>query len=266
MGRALELLSGRVTAPGTTLTALTMNAGNSLNVRNAADGSRVELIQAWVDSQGSDIFRIRSPLMHDNVQGLRFRHVSSEVDPLMPDGFIQPLQPQDTLVVELAGSATAGDIENAAMLIYYEDLPGVDGRFMTPEEVKEKLLNLVTVENTLSLGTAGGYSGEEAIDAEFSLLKANVDYALLGYHVSAECAAVRWRGADTGNMGVGGPRNEASKQLTSRWFVFLSEALGVGLIPVFNASNASAFLLDGVQDENGADVIVTSILAELSTG
>lgn len=265
MGRALELLSGRVVAAGTTLTALTMAAGNSLTVRNAAQESRIRLIQAWVDSQGSDAFRIRSPLMHDNVQGLRFQHVASEVDPLMPMGWSQDLRPQDTLVAELAGSATAGDIDNAALLILYDDLPGVDGRFLTVAEVRDRLVHLMTVENTLALGTGGGYTGEEAINAEFSLLKANTDYALIGYHVSAECGAVRWRGADFGNLGVGGPGNDTSKQLTGRWFEHLSRAFDLPLIPVFNSSNADAVLLDGVQDENGTDVTVTSILAQLVT-
>ena len=262
--RALELITGFVTGVGTTLTALTMASGNTLTIRNGAPDAKIELIQLWVDSQGSDIGRIRSPQLHDNVQGFRFRHVSGEVDPLLPAGFTQPLKPQDTLVAELAGSATGGDIEHMCMLIHYDDLPGINGRFLSPEDVKGRLQHLLTVENTLSTGTAGGYSGEEAINAEFDLLKANTDYAILGYHVSLECACVRYRGIDFGNLGVGGPGNETDKVTTGRWFEHLSRMVGAPLIPVFNAANAAGVLIDCAQDEDGADPIVTTILAELS--
>ncbi len=266
MGQALELITGFVTAPSTTLTALTLASGNSLTIRNGAPGSKIKLLQAWADVQGAGVLRIRSPQLHDNVQGIRIRTIVGEVDPLLPEQYEQLLFPQDTLVVELSGSATAGDIETACMLVFYEDLPGISGRFMLPEDVKSRLANLVTVENTITTGTSGGYSGEEAINAEFDLLKANTDYAVLGYHVSAECAAVRYRGVDFGNLGVGGPGNDTDKQITGRWFEHLSGLLGIPLIPVFNSANASGVLIDCVQDENGTDVTVTTILAELTSG
>jgi len=259
----LELLTGFVTEPGTTLTALTMASGNSLTIRNATRDSKISLIQVWVDSQAAGIFRVRSPQLHDNVQGLRFRHVLSEVDPLMADGFAQPLKAQDTLVAELSGSATAGDIETACLLVYYADLPGINGRFIAPDALAERTCNILTIENTLSLGTSAGYSGEEAINAEFGLLKANTDYAILGYHVSAECAAIRYRGIDFGNLGLGGPGNEASKQLTGNWFARLSRRHNLPLIPIFNSANSAGVLVDGAQDENGDDVTLTTILCQL---
>lgn len=261
---ALELLSGQVTAPDTTLTALTMNAGNSLTIRNTPVDTRIWLLQAWVKAQGAGVLRIRSPQLHDNVQGVRLRTVVGEVDPLLPMGAMQRLQTQDQLVVELSGSATAGDIETASLLVYYETLPGIEMRRISAQELRERMVNLVTVENTLSAGTAGGYSGEEAIDAEFDLLRANTDYALVGYHVSTICGAVRYRGVDFGNLGVGGPGNAASKQLTGSWFKILAEVSGFDLVPVFNSANKSGLLLDVHQDEDGADPVVSTILAQLA--
>ena len=38
------------------------------------------------------------------------------------------------------------------------------------------------------------------------------------------------------------------------------------LIPVFNSANKDAILIDGVQDENGTDVTLTSLLAQLKPG
>lgn len=263
MGRALELISGFVTAPSTTQTALTMAAGSSLTIRNAPLDSMVRMLSAWADNQAAGALRIRSPKMHDNVQGIRLQVTASEVKPLFPRGVSQRLYPQDTLIVDLSGSATAGDIESAAALIYYDNLPGTDARFASVEDVMRRGLNIVSIENTLALGTAGGFSGEEAINAEFDLLKANTDYALIGYLVNGECCAVRWRGADTGNLGVGGPGDELARDLTSSWFLELSKAFNMPLVPVFNSANKSGLLIDGVQDENGTDVLVNSLFVEI---
>lgn len=261
---ALELLVGFVTAPSTTFTALGMGAGNTLTVRNAKEGSRARLLAAWADNQTAGQLRIRSPRMHDNVQGMRLHSVASSVYNLLPQGPSEKLFPQDVITAELTGSATSGDIESAAMLVYYDDLPGVEARLIDYPTLMARAKHILTIENTLVLGTAGGYSGEEALNAEIDLLKANVDYAILGYLVSAECVAVRWRGADFGNLGVGGPGNELAPDITSEFFINLSVQHGLPLIPVFNASNKGSILIDGAQDENGTDVLVTTILAELS--
>jgi hypothetical protein len=74
---------------------------------------------------------------------------------------------------------------------------------------------------------------------------------------------VRWRGVDTGNLGVGGPGTDLLKELTQKWFIWLSERTGLPCIPVFNSANRAGILLDASQDENGLDVIVNSIFVEL---
>lgn len=263
MPRAIEIIGGQVTAPGATLTALTMFSGNSLTVRNSRQDAAVRLLNMWADNQAAGTLRLRSPDLHDNVQGIRLPIVASEPRPLLPGVGKQHLTAQDQLIVELSGSATAGDIEQAFLLVQYDDLPGIEGRFLTFEEFEQLSCELVTVENTLSLGTAGGWSGEEALDAEFDLLRANTDYAILGYVVSAECGAVRWRGTDFGNLGVGGPGLADQADLTREWFVYLAQASGLPTIPVINSANMSAILVDGATDENGTDVTVATILCML---
>lgn len=260
MPKAIELLGGQVTAPSTTLTALTMFTGNTLTVRNSKQDQPVRLLTCWADNQGAGILRIRSPDLHDNVQGMRLPVVVSEAYPLLPGVGKQHLMPQDTLTVELSGSATAGDIEQAFLLVQYDDLPGIEGRFLTAEEFDAQSCELVCIENTIATGTAGGWSGEEAIDAEFDLLRANTDYAILGYLVSAECGAVRWRGTDFGNLGVGGPGIADAGWLTREWFLWLARQSGLPTIPVINSANASSILVDAAQDENGTDVLVSTIL------
>lgn len=262
--KAMELLSGFVTAPSTTFTALTVCAGNSLTLRNAVEDSRIQLLALWGKHQVAGNIRVRSPQLHDNVQGIRVFDIIGNPLNLLPDQFNQLLKPQDTLAVEVTGSAVAGDIETASLLVYYEDLPGIEGRFIDAAELYSRTKNIVTVENTLALVATGQYTGQEAINAEFDLLKANTDYALIGYLVSALCGAVRWQGSDVGNLGIGGPGNPNEKDVTSNWFLNLAINYGLPLIPVFNSANKNGILIDGQQDENGADVTVTSIFAELS--
>ena len=263
MGKGLQVISGFVTAPSTTFTAWTMGAGDSLSVRNTPEGNEIRLLNMWADNQAAGILRVRSALLHDNVQGIDAGVVASEVYPLLPDSRNQLLKPQDLLIVEQTGSAVAGDIESGSLLLYYAELPGADARLATWPQIESRIESYMLVQNTLALGTAGGYSGEEAINAEMDQWKANRDYALLGYLVSAECTTVGWRGPDTGNLRVGGPGNETNRNLTRNWFKELSMATGLPCIPIINAANKAATLIDGVQDENGTDATVTSIFALL---
>ena len=190
-------------------------------------------------------------------------------------GFIEPAKQEsiDT-ILDYAHYKEEGSCQRLIVMgclaqRYAEELrtgfPEVDGVFglNRDEEILGRIREVVAVENTLSLGTSGGYSGEEAIDAEYDLLRANTDYALLGYMTTAECAVVRYRGPFTGNLGVGGPGDPALRHMTVDWFMRLSQAYDLPLIPVFNAADKSNLLIDGAQDENGTDTTVTTILAQL---
>lgn len=263
MGKALELISGFNTAPSTTLTALTMAGTDSLTVRNFNDPAKAFILTNWTDSQGIGQFQIRSPRMHDNVQGITIGTQIAEPRPLMPVGSKQRIFSQDTLTALLSGSATAGDIETGCFLNYYEDLPGIEARLIDGNELDDRIEDIMISTNTLSTGTAGGYSGSEAINAEVDNWKANRDYALIGYQCTIQCAAVRWQGSDVGNLGVGGPGHALDKDLTGNWFRMISDMFRLPLIPVFNAANKQSILISCAQDENGADPLVTSIFALL---
>lgn len=266
MGMALELVTGFVTAAGATLTAATMAAGNTLAIRNAPFGSPIWLLNMWSDHQAAGIVQLRSPRLHDNVQGIRVRANISTVQPYLPAAFRQPLAPQDQLSLSIAGSVTAGDIETAVLLVYYEDLPGAAGRFIGQDELLSRSVDIVTVETAHTNLTTGGYSGEVALNSSFDLLKANTDYALMGYTCDIERAAVGIRGADTGNMRVGGPGDELGKDYTRSWFLDLAFRYGKAMIPVFNSANRAAILCDVADDENALAGRVIWIFAELGQG
>jgi hypothetical protein len=264
MPHALELVGGQVTNPGGAITALVMNAGNSATVRNADLNSYAALIQTWANFHNIGLWRIRSPKLHDNVQGMRFRIPVQQLDPLITPGTWQRLVPQDTLTLELQSAAGAGVIEGACMLIYYSDLPGNAARLIGIPELMQRTQNVWTTEISIVPGAAGGYSGQVAINSGFDNFKANTDYALVGYEVDTRCTAVRFTSPDFSNLGIGGPGELTVRHLTTRWFYHLTQQMGINLIPVFNAANKFGTLVDIMQDNGGATVVVTAILHELA--
>jgi len=264
MGKALELIGASGTAIGATIAALAPVTGDSLAVRAGAQDKRIDLVQFWTDVQVAGTARLRSARMHDNVQGIRQDTIISDLFPLMPLGLRQRLYPNDVIVAELAGSAVAGDVEFLLMLILYEDLAGAAGRFIAAEELFRRAINLTAVENTITTGATPAWAGSEGINAEFDQFHANGLYALVGYTVDTEAPAIGWRGPDTANYRVGGPGIETDRATTREWFLDLSRALGEPLIPVISAENKAGTLIDALQDENGADVTVTTYFVELS--
>lgn len=264
MGQALELIGASGTAIGATLAALAAVGGDSLAVRSTPADKRVDLVQFWTDVQVAGTARIRSPRMHDNVQGIRADTIISDLYPLMPMGLRQRLYSNDVLSVDLAGSAVAGDVEFVLMMLLYEDLAGAAARFIAPDELMRRAVNITGVENTIATIATPAWGGAEAINAEFDQFHASGQYALVGYVVDTEAPAVAWRGPDTSNYRVGGPGLETDRATTREWFIKLSRALGVPLIPVFSAENKAGTLIDALQDENGADTTVTSYFVELA--
>jgi len=263
-GPALDTVSGSGTAIGATIAALTAVAGDSFAIKNCPLEKMARILSFWSDVQVAGTGRIRSPRLHDNVQAMRFDTSISDTRPYMPWGVSQRVYPNDVLTVELAGSAVAGDIETITMLVYYEDLPGIAARFIGIDELMRRGTNISMVENTVATGTAGGYSGSEAINVEFDQFHAGGQYALVGYLTDTEASAICWRGPDTGNLRVAGPGDETERELTADWFIRLSRAFNLPLIPVLSAENKAATSIDALQDENGADPTVTSIFVELA--
>jgi len=242
MGRALELLTGQVTNPGATITALTPNSGDSFTVRSTDISADIELIQTWAFTGTNLLQRIRSPRMHDQAQNMRFQPTASQPYPLMPFSGSQKLYSQDPITVELTGDAAAVDL--ASLLVYYDNLPGIQARLHSPAEVLPLIDDLTTVEVDLtSSATSGNYSPTVAINANFDTLIRNRDYAILGYECATTGGTLGIRGVDTGNLRLGGPLTNLAF-VTNDWFVDLSNMYSKPLIPVFNSANVAAILLD----------------------
>lgn len=262
MGTAFEVLTGR--RASATVGAVTANTGDSFTVRSFPFESGAWIEGMWIHSNEGTTYRVRSPRLHDNVQALRYRGVADVVRNFLTDEQKQLLFPQDQLVVESAGASAAQ--HNNALMVYYNDLPGIQARLAMWDQIAPLINNLVSVEVTVAAPTtAGDWSAGTAITNDFDLLKTNVDYAVLGYTTNRAVGAVAIRGSDTGNLRVGGP-GDVEPIETRNWFVSVSRAMDTPHIPVINAANKDntlAFVADRV---TGTATIVTLNMAELGPG
>lgn len=269
-GKGMEVISGYVTAPGATFTPWTVATGNSLQIRSADVSSRVILLSAWGWNQVAGVLRVRSPRLHDFQQGIRMRNPVNLAIPNFPtygeDSVMQTLVPQDTLTVEQTGSGTAGQIETGSLLVWYDSLPGISGRFIDSPTLQKGGVNVIGQEVSITTGTTGGYSGQVTINSSFDNFKANTDYALMGICTDTRVCTVRVQGVDTGNLGVGVPGEFTIRDVQANWFIRLSDTFNTPMIPVFNSANKNAILVDAVAQQVAVTVVATLLLAELAPG
>lgn len=264
MGAAMEVITGRVLNPGATLTAVTPGTGDSTVVRNFSLPSMAHLENMWAQGATAGAVRFRSPRMHDNVQNFRTQFIAADPRQLLPYPIQQPLYPQDQIILEQSGGGAETDC--VGVLLYYEDLPGANARLAKWAEIEPRVQNILTAEVNLTTGgTAGDYGGAVPINTTFDLLKANVDYAILGYEVSVAALTVGIRSPDFGNLRVGGP-GSTQRDETRQWFLWNDMQSNFPFIPVFNAANKGSTIIDLVSTATAQAVIVDLVLAQLATG
>lgn len=249
MGRALEVVSGFNAVSTLAFQAVTNSAPNTQAIRNYPDPSTAQIVQAWMAGGGdfaNAVLRVTSPRMHDNVIGMEFNGGSNKAKRLIAPWAKERVYAQDVLTVAISDPGV-GNVAVESLLIHYDDLPGTDARLFSWAEIKPRIRHLLGIPVTIVSGaTAGQYSGAAAINSLADQLKANQDYAILGYQVmeaGTTFATVGIQSADFGNLRIGGPASLDPIE-TRGYFIDLSEDLGIGCIPVFNAANKATTLVD----------------------
>lgn len=262
MPLAIEIIGGRATNPGATVTALTANTGSSFTVRSFPQTAKAYLQEMWSHSASPGIFRIRSPRMHDNAQGLRLQVGDTAPRLLLPGPAQQAVYSSDTLTVEATGGGAETDSFYYA--VYYEDLPGVAARLAMWPEIASRIVDVAGIEvDTTTSATAGDWSGGTAINASFDTFKADTDYAVLGYTTNVAVGAIAVSGSDTGNLKIGGPGPLDAIE-TRGFFVDQSVSGGTPWIPIINSNNRGSTFLFVSDPAVSASVHVTLFLAQLT--
>lgn len=262
MGTMFEVITGRATNPAA-LAALTMNTGDTANVRAFGDGVMPLLENAWSQQATAGLLRVRSPNMHDNVQNLRFQTNAALPRPLLPLGSEQRLIPTDTLTLEIQGGGA--EVDAAAFLMYYGNISTSMGRLALWEQVKPLIRSYLTLQVAVTgPTTSGDWSAGNTLVSFTDLLHANTFYAVLGYTLDTASLAVGIVGPDTGNFRVGGPGILAADE-TRGWFKDLAVAHGTPHIPVLNSQNDGATNVVVARVGAGGTINVSLNLAELNS-
>jgi hypothetical protein len=259
---AWELVAGYATNPSGTFTGLSYTAGQSSTVRNTDLNSMVKLQDMWAKGATAGVFRIRSPRLHDNVQGIRFQNSAALNYQFLGWYPEEELVPQDQLIAEITGGAAETDA--GAFLISYDSLPGSDGNWAHWAQVKPRIEHITTIEvDTTASATVGNWSNGTALNATFDLTWANSWYAILGYVVSASVLAVAIQGPDLGNLKVGGPGN--LDLVDTRNYFVLRDTMGdIPAIPIINSANKAGTFVFAVDTVASTAVNVGLVVALLS--
>lgn len=257
---AIEVITGRATNPAA-LTAVTANNDNTFAIRSHSVEGTAYLEEIWTQQATAGEVRITSPRLHDDVVGIRMRSHANAVRRLLPEEAKQVVYSQDDLGVEIQGGGA--EVDAVALLMYYQDLGGIAARLASWEEIQPRIEALhgfpVAVAGP---AVSGNWSAGTPINTTVDLMKANRDYAFLGYTVDAEVLAVAIAGTDTGNLRIGGPGPLLADE-TRAFFVDQGRRMGTPHIPVINSANRGGTLASVCRITAAGTVNVTFLTALL---
>lgn len=261
MGAILETLTGRATNPAA-LTALTMNTGDSLAIRAFGEAVVAKVEGLWTQQVTAGFLRLRSPRMHDNVQGIRLASPAGSPVNLMPNELEQRVYQTDTLIAEIQGGGA--EVDAMAIQMYYDGVASGAARLATWDQVKPLIKNVSGAQiDVAGPVTSGDWSAGTNLTNFTDQFHADTYYAVLGYQTDAPVLAVAVKGPDTGNYKAGGPG--AQNQIETRdWFIEQSRLHGTPHIPVIQAQNKGNTQVHVARITAAGTVNVTLILAELS--
>lgn len=247
--------------------ALAAATGESTSLRWLGSATSCEQISVWgADSATKCQFSIRSPLLHDNVRGIRYGYMANptlSANSGKPQFFsspywTQPYEPTDTLIIEANG--TAADRCILSQCLKY-DSPDIQGaRLLTYQQVESRLRNIVGILVAPTGAATGDYGTSVALNSSDDRLKANTDYALLGATSDLMFTTCGIFGPDTANFTIPFP-GSWQEDIQAGWFYELARNLMQPLIPVINANNKGVTFVK-IADVGGA--ITPNIVLQLA--
>lgn len=271
MGRIIDDITAyKDNITGGAFEALSAADGESFSVRFFNQNTEATLLEAWGGNNAHKMdVSIRSPLLHDNVRGIRFAYEfnptlsGADGNPqlFLPPYWKQPYTPTDTLIVEVNGTA-ADDVTFSQSIMYDTQAP-IGGRFMLWSEVEARLANLVGIRvSPAAAASTSTFGTSEAIDTDDDRLKANTDYAWLGLTTDLPFTTLGLYGPDTGNFTISMPGHWDEK-VTSGWFYEMSRRWNTPLVPVVNANNKGTTYVKLADVGGGTAPLISLLFAEL---
>lgn len=255
----IELLGVTATQPNTGAAGVAIG-DNSLTVKN---GRGAKMIGLRSVHQTAGFVQVTYPSAHDTTRGYRVDAAAGANPFLLPIGNALELQAQELLSFTIAGSNTAGDVEQVYGTIHYDDLPGINQRLLTEAQLDAKTEALTTIQIPV-VSTAGpSYGTAVAINSNTDLLRANRDYAVIGMISRTTVGAAFIIGPDTSNLRIGVPGIANRPDITGQWFRILCKESGRPCIPVINSGNKASTFFGVATDENAGTFNCSWLLALL---
>ncbi len=253
----LQVISASAIAPGAAGAAGVVFTGDSLTVSNGDERAGIDIVSIWQTNQVAGFGQITFPSAHDTTRGYRAGAAIGVNPAVLPLGIQMPVKAQELLTWLIAGSAVAGDVEQISMLIRYGNLPGINARYITAQQLHDRAHKLTTIEQSITSVAGPGYSGEVVLNTSSDLLLANRDYAVTGLTCRTQVHAITMRGPDIGNVRIATP-GMLRQEIGSQFFKLQSNALREPLIPVINSGNKTSTFLGVATDENAGTFVVTA--------
>lgn len=249
--------------PGATGAAgVVSTSGDSLSVRNFPTANKGYLENIIRMGTTAGFVGVTSPLLHDNVRGIRITPAETPSVFSLPGQANQELQPQDTFVVTISGGAAETDI--ALLSLYYENLPGGAARLCSWGDISNNIDNIKPIAVAVTTSATIGAWVDTVITTTEDLTHANTDYAVLGYMSNTALGAIGLKGIDTANLRAAGP-GSTQEFPTTQYFAWMSEKTGRPHIPVFNSANKNGTFVSTCAATASVAATVELICCELIT-
>ena len=261
MPRALQTIAGYYTAGAAGTGIATPAPGDTFQVPSFALTSKAYLEMVAAAGASTDFVRIRSPRLHDANQGLRMFVGTVKYRNILPYDNGEVLYPSDTPTVEIDETAAA----TGGILVTYgfDDLPGAQPTLATWAEIQPRILHVMGDEVDVTSGAIGAWGNGVGLNSVYDNFEAGASYAWLGYTCSAACLGIGMTGKDTGNLRIGGP-GDPDPVWTHDYFIRMDRETGRPSIPVIQANNKAATLMQNVDVAANTAVKLTLFLAQLS--
>ena len=233
----IDTVGFHATKPTTGGAAATVSTGDSFTLRNFPTTASAKLIQCGLQSQDAvpGFVQLISPRLCNSTTGIKLVALDNPAGNLLPPYALQSLYPGDVLTVNVGGSTTTAHTTSGFFQVYYPTLPGATARLHSWGDIAGIVANIFTQFVAVDVATAGTWVTVLA-NHTHDLMEADTTYALLGYNVEKTYLCVGLKGQETGNLRNVGPGCSRT-EVTSNWFVNISNMTGLPCIPVVNANN-----------------------------
>jgi hypothetical protein len=261
MGRILKSVAGFFTAAGAGINVATPSPGGAGSFAiDAFSSGKAYLEDIWANGATCDFIRFRSPRMHDVNQGLRLNTAGVQRAQLLPYEPDVQVYSSDTPTVEV--DATGAGTQAVVVTYGYDDL-SAGANLAHWSDIQNRIIDVAGLEvDVASSATIGTYGAAVGIDAFGGNLKADYEYAILGYICTVAITAACLTGVDTGNFDIAMPGN-TDQRWTNNYFVRLSEVGGRPSIPIIAANNRAGTTLKAVDVAASTAAKFTLVAARL---